>query len=272
MSFRASLLLTGAVALSALAPASAAKAEPMRARYSITLLGIPLGTATLDGDLGAGGYRIAVNAKLTGIAALMSSSRGAATAAGGYQKGRIQPAAYANTSANSKETRTVRIAIDGGTVKGVDISPPIDPVPDRVPLTAAHTRGIIDPLSALVMPVPGSELVIGPAACNRTLPVYDGFTRFDVTLAYAGTRNVKSKGYVGPVAVCDVRYTPIAGHRQRKPVQFMAENKDIHVWLAPVGDTRVVVPFRISVATMVGTTVIEAAEFGADAGKAEPGL
>ncbi len=265
MSFRAFFCLACAVALSApLLPASA-QAEPLRARYAVTLLGIPLGTATLDGDVGAGGYRIAVNAKLTGIAALVSSSRGAATAAGGYLKGLILPAAYANTSANSKETRTVRVAMQGGTVKGVDISPPIDPVPDRVPLTSAHTRNIVDPLSALIMPVPGAEPVVGPAACNRTLPVYDGFTRFDVTLTYAGTRQVRAKGYAGQVVVCDARYTPIAGHRNRKPVQFMADNKDIQVWLAPVGETRVVVPFRISVATMIGTTVIEAAEFGAAA-------
>jgi hypothetical protein len=242
-------------------PASAL-ADPLRARYSVTLLGIPVGAAKLDGDVGPAAYRIAIDVKLAGIAALFSSSRGAATATGGFLKGVIQPAAYANTSANSKETRTVRIAMQGGDVKGVDISPPMDPVPDRVPLTNAHTRNIVDPVSALIMAVPGTEPVVGPIACNRTLPVYDGFTRFDVTLTYAGTRSVSAKGYAGQAVVCNARYTPIAGHRDRKPVQFMADNKDIQVWLAPVGDTRIVVPFRISVATMIGTTVIEAMEFG----------
>ncbi len=269
MSLRALLFLTGAVALPLLT--SSAQADQVRARYAVTLLGIPLGTASLDGDVNGAAYKIAVNAKLTGIAAMVSSSRGAATAAGGYTKGLIVPAAYANTSANAKETRTVRMAMQGGAVKGVDISPPIDPVPDRVPLTPAHTRGILDPLSALMMPVPGAEPVVGPAACNRTLPVYDGFTRFDVTLTYAGTRPVKSKGYTGKVVVCDVRYTPIAGHRIRKPVQFMADNKDIQVWLAPVGEARVVVPYRISVATQIGTTVIEATSFESDSSKIDTG-
>jgi hypothetical protein len=267
MSLRTLLFLSGAVALCAPLLMSSAQADQVRARYAVTLLGIPLGTASLDGDVSGASYKLAVNAKLSGIAALVSSSRGMATAAGGYVKGLIVPAAYANTSANSKETRTVRMAMQGGAVKGVDISPPIDPVPDRVPLTPAHTRGILDPLSALMMPVPGVEPVVGPAACNRTLPVYDGFTRFDVTLAYAGTRAVKSKGYTGQVVICDVRYTPIAGHRIRKPVQFMADNKDIQVWLAPVGEARVVVPYRISVATQIGTTVIEATAFETDAGK-----
>ncbi len=238
-----------------------ANAQQARVRYSITLLGIPLGSATLTGQIEQPAYKIAIDAKLSGIAALVSSSRGAATANGVFLKGLVAPAAYANTSVNSKETRTVRMAMQGGMVKGVDISPPVPPIPDRVPLTEAHTRNIVDPLSALVMPVPGAEAVIGPAACNRTLPVYDGFTRFDVALTYAGTRQVKAKGYAGPVVVCSVRYTPIAGHRDRKPVRFMADNRDIEVWLAPVGEARVVVPFRISLATMIGTLVIEASDF-----------
>ena len=246
-----------------------AQAEALHARYGVSLLGLPLGKASLDGEVAGQTYKIAINARLTGIASLVSSSKGAAVASGAFLRGLIVPAAYANTSANATQTRTVRVAMSGGSVKGVDISPPIDPSPERVPLTDAHTRNIVDPLSAMIMPVPGSEPIMGPAACNRTIPVYDGFTRFDVTLTYIGQRQVKVKGYAGPVSVCAVRYTPIAGHRNRKPVQFMAENKDIEVWLAPVGANRVLVPFRISMATMIGHLNIEADEFSA-AAKAAP--
>ena len=251
-----------------LCPASA-QAEALHARYGVTLLGLPLGKASLDGEVAGQTYKISINARLTGIASLVSSSKGAAVASGAFLRGLIVPSAYANTSANASQTRTVRVAMASGSVKGVDISPPIDPSPERVPLTDAHTRNIVDPLSAMIMPVPGTEPIMGPAACNRTIPVYDGFTRFDVTLTYIGQRQVKAKGYAGPVSVCAVRYTPIAGHRNRKPVQFMAENKDIEVWLAPVGANRVLVPFRISMATMIGHLNIEADEFSA-AAKAAP--
>lgn len=246
-----------------------AQAEALHARYGVSLLGLPLGTAALDGEVAGQAYKIAINARLTGIASLVSSSKGAAVASGAFLRGLIVPSAYANTSANATQTRTVRVAMSGGSVKGVDISPPIDPSPERVPLTDAHTRNIVDPLSAMIMPVPGTEPIMGPAACNRTIPVYDGFTRFDVTLTYIGQRQVKAKGYAGPVSVCAVRYTPIAGHRNRKPVQFMAQNKDIEVWLAPVGANRVLVPFRISMATLIGHLNIEAEEFSA-AAKAAP--
>lgn len=246
-----------------------AQAEVLHAQYGVTLLGLPLGKASLDGEVAGQTYKISINARLTGIASLVSSSKGAAVASGAFLRGLIVPAAYANTSANATQTRTVRVAMSGGSVKGVDISPPIDPSPERVPLTDAHTRNIVDPLSAMIMPVPGSEPIMGPAACNRTIPVYDGFTRFDVTLTYIGQRQVKAKGYAGPASVCAVRYTPIAGHRNRKPVQFMAQNKDIEVWLAPVGANRVLVPFRISMATTIGHLNIEAEEFSA-AAKAAP--
>ena len=246
-----------------------AQAEALHARYGVTLLGLPLGKASLDGEVAGQTYKISINARLTGIASVVSNSKGAAVASGAFLRGLIVPSAYANTSANATQTRTVRVAMSGGSVKGVDISPPIDPSPERVPLTDAHTRNIVDPLSAMIMPVPGTEPIMGPAACNRTIPVYDGFTRFDVTLTYIGQRQVKAKGYVGPVSVCAVRYTPIAGHRNRKPVQFMAQNKDIEVWLAPVGANRVLVPFRISMATMIGHLNIEADEFSA-AAKATP--
>ena len=78
----------------------------------------------------------------------------------------------------------------------------------------------------------------------------------------------KANGYNGPVAVCAVRYVPIAGHRPDRPgTKFMAENKSMEIWLAPIELARVLMPYRISVRTMIGTTVIEASQFSVEAGK-----
>ena len=64
------------------------------------------------------------------------------------------------------------------------------------------------------------------------------------------------------MAICAVRYVPIAGHRRDRPAtKFMADNKELEVWLAPVASAHVLVPFRISALTMMGVTVIEADEF-----------
>lgn len=191
----------------------------------------------------------------------MSGAKGSAVSSGSIQNGQIAPSAYATSSSNSRETRTVRIGMAAGTVKAVDIKPPFEEQEGRVPLTDAHKRGILDPLSALIMPVAGS-ITDGPTICRRSIPVFDGYTRFNVDLAYTGTRQVQTQGYSGPVIVCGARYKPVAGHRpNRRATQFMVDNKDMEVWLAPLSGGKAVVPYRISVRTMVGMTVIEARKF-----------
>ena len=245
-----------------LAGCGVAQADTFRARYSLKLIGLPLGNATLNGFVDSATYQIDASARLTGVAAMVSSSKGAATSSGVFAQGHVAPTAYANTSANAQMTRTVRIAMAAGNVKASEISPPFDELPGRVPVTEAHKHNIIDPLSALIMPVPAGEQLVGPAACNRSIPVFDGWTRFTVNLSYVGTREVRAKGYQGSVAVCSARYVAVAGHRPDRPAtKFMEDNRQMEVWLAPVGTSRVLVPFRISVATMVGTTVIEAQDF-----------
>ena len=258
-SIRAMRLRVGALALLALALPGAAHAQGFQARYSVKLIGLSLGYATLSGSVDPGAYQIDATAKLTGVAALVSSSKGAGAASGLLMQGRVAPNAYATTSANATMTRTVRIAMAQGNVKASEIAPPFEELPGRVPLTEAHKQKIIDPLSALIMPVPEGGAVIGPASCPKTLPVYDGWARFNVNLTYVGLRQIKVKGYEGPVAVCAARYVAVAGHRPDRPAtKFMEENKEMEVWLAPVGKSRATIPYRISVATMVGTAVIEA--------------
>ena len=255
--------LTGFLIVGAMGGAgSAARAETLTAAYSVRLLGLSLGTAGLVGSVEPKAYRLQASAKLSGIAAAVSRSEGAATASGVISKGRILPATYASASSNSKETRTVRMALNAGNVSAAEVAPPADPSVDRVPVTEAQKRGVIDPLSAILMPVATSGPLIGPAACARSIPVYDGVTRFDVPLSYVGTRKVSAIGYDGPVVVCAARYRPVAGHRRdREATRFMAENKQMEVWLAPLEEARALAPFRISVATMIGTLVIEATRF-----------
>jgi hypothetical protein len=257
-----------ALALLVLAAAGAARADTWRATYSVSLLGLPIGTANTVGEFSHNAYRIDANAKLSGLGTMVSNAKGAVSATGAIVAGNVAPATYAVTAAGATLTRTMRMSLAGRAVTGVDISPPFEDRPDRIPLRDQDKRGVVDPVGAFVITVSGSEPLVGPAACNRTIPVFDGYTRFDVRLAYVGQRKVATTGYSGPVAVCAVRYVPIAGHRPDRPgTKFMAENKNIEVWLAPVESARVLLPYRVSVRTMIGTTVIEASQFSVEASK-----
>jgi len=259
---------TGALCLALGFLALPARADSVSATYSVSLVGLPIGVARLAADLSPTHYRIEATAKLSGFASIVSNSRGAANGSGAIIAGKVAPEGYATTASNSSQTRTVRMSLAGNAVTGVEISPPFEDKPDRVPLFDKDRRGVIDPVGAFILPVAGNAPLVGPAACNRTIPIFDGYTRFDINLTYVGQRNVAAKGYSGPVAVCSARYQPIAGHRPDRPAtKFMMENKDLEVWLAPIESARVLMPYRLSVRTMVGTTVVEASEFRIAAAK-----
>jgi hypothetical protein len=239
-----------------------ARAETLHATYNVSLIGLTIGVANLDAKLTPSSYAIDAHAKITGLAYMFSRARGASSGQGAIVDSRVVPAAFATIASNATMTRTIRMSLSANAVTGVDIAPPFDDKPDRVPLTEKDTHGVVDPVGAVVVPGPAKGPLIGPASCDRKIPVFDGYTRFDVDLTYVGQRDVTAKGYKGPVAVCAVRYVPIAGHRRDRPsTKFMADNKDLEVWLAPVPSARVLLPFRVSARTMMGVTVIEASEF-----------
>ena len=242
--------------LTASAPA---RAQNVEIQYGLSLAGLPIGTAQLAGVFNRDTYKIDVKARMTGLASMLSSGKGAGTSTGITAGAKVVPSSYALVSGAGDKTVSVRMALAGGAVANLQIDPPLDEKVDRVPLLESHKRGVVDPVSALLMPVPATAKLLDPSGCDRTIPVFDGSGRFDVTLSFSATRKVTLPGYSGDVLVCTARYNPIAGHRTgRKSTQFMAENKDMEVWLAPVEGARVLLPLRISVRTMIGTTLIDA--------------
>lgn len=254
------------IALSVSGLAGSAPAASLDADYAISLLGIEIGSARLAGTVDSNAYKLNINAKMTGLVGGVTGGRGVGTATGSMAATRLAPATFAVTAASSSDTRTIRMALGSGAVQAIDIAPPIDVKPDRVPVSETHKRGVVDPISAFFMPVAVGKATT-EAACNRSLPIFDGAARYDITMSYAGTRTVKLDGYQGPVVICNVRYVPIAGHRsERKATQFMANNREISTWLAPVAGTNLVAPVRVSVKTMIGTAVIEATRFETDPG------
>lgn len=246
-----------------------AAASGISADYAISLAGLPLGTARMTATVEGEAYKLGLDARLTGLAGILTSGKGGATASGALGPNRPVPAAFSILTRSSSAGVAIRLALAKGNVTSVEIEPAAEPKPDRVPLAGAHTRGVVDPASALLMPVGTSGEPMNPAHCERTIPVFDGWTRFDVVLSYAETRQADQAGYKGPVLVCNARYVPVAGHRAERPgVRFMAQNRDMSVWLAPVPGARALAPFRISVRTTLGTSVIEATKWSAEAGAA----
>ncbi|MDQ0468052.1 DUF3108 domain-containing protein [Labrys wisconsinensis] len=264
-------LAVTAVLIGATAPALAGSGA-VAIRYAMTLAGLPIGAAALDASVaGNGAYRIKVSARVGGILSLVSDGKGAATASGRMGTAKPMPTGYALNNISGNKQQTVQMVIADGAITDVAINPDLRYRSDRVPVTEADKRGVIDPVSAMLMPVAGGGETMAPAACDRTLAVFDGAQRFDIKLAYSRMDQVASKGYSGQAVVCSARYTPISGHRpDREQTKFMAANRDMEVWLAPVAGTRVLAPARIVVGTQIGRLVIAATRFAQGGGIADP--
>jgi len=104
---------------------------------------------------------------------------------------------------------------------------------------------------------------VSPEACNRKVAVFDGRVRYDLHSEYKRMETVKAeRGYAGPAVVCAVYFTPIAGYIPNRPaIKYLVELRDAEVWLAPIIGTRVLVPFRFSMPTPLGTGLLQATEF-----------
>jgi hypothetical protein len=248
------------VLLASLGAAGPAIAGPVEGRYGITVAGLQIGTAVFSGDISAQAYRATLNARLTGLVGVLTTGQGAVQVSGGFSSQRPLSAGYALSANNSQVSRTIQIGMNAGNITQVAIEPPFEPRADRVPVLENHRRNVVDPVSALIMPVAGSADLVADDNCNRVIPVFDGVQRFDVTLSPAGTRviNEPGKGYVGHAVVCKARYAPVAGHRPIPATDYMRNNREMSVWLVPVAGSRALIPWRIQVQTQVGNVVIEA--------------
>ena len=244
------------------APTNASTATPARtikAQYLVTLLGLEIGQADFSLTYTAQTYLSDVEARLSGFATLIAKSQTHAEASGQVQNNAPIPQNYAISANNAQLTRTVRMALPHGDVKAVEIDPPIDDRSDRVPLRESDKVNILDPLTALlslVMTAPTqSDGSLNRNICAPTLPVFDGFTRYDIHLLASGEKKIKSEIYMGNALICKARYVPISGHRPDRPAtKFMAQNKEMEVWFVPIKS--VAVPIKIAVLSMIGTITV----------------
>ena len=235
----------------------------LEARYTASVAGIVIGRGAWAVEIGQNQYTAAANGRVVGLLKILSNGEGTVTAHGSIEAGRFLPAGYSSRVTMDDKVDEVRLALAAGVITEAVAEPPTPPSADRVPISDAHRRGVLDPMTAELMPVAGSGDPVSPEACHRTLPIFDGRERFDLTLTFKRCDHVKAeKGYQGPVVVCMVSYQPVAGHRPgRAAIKYLMATRDMEMWLAPIAGTRVLVPFRASVPTLIGQAVLEATQF-----------
>ena len=260
------MVLAGAVLVTALASGhgDAAAQGSLDARYQVTLGGISFGRGAWQVKVSDGQFTSAVTGTTTGVMRMFSTGQGTSASRGSVATGgALNASSYSSSIATTQKYDEVRMQLSSGTVKDFMAEPPTSPDPQRVPLQDAHRRGVLDPMTAAIIRVPGNGDTFVPEACNRKLAIFDGRMRYDLQLAYKRLDRVRSdKGYQGTVVVCAVTFVPIAGHIPSRPViKYMADLRATETWLAPIAGTRLMVPYRIALPTPFGEGVLQASQF-----------
>ncbi len=229
-------------------------------RYAVSFAGISVGQGAMVVEVNSEGYSASGSGAVTGMLKILTPGKGTASSRGRIANGKLVPATFATASESGDKWEDIRLAMANGQVKEATVLPPRTYTnPDRVKVTDDHLKNVLDPMSAALMPVPSGNIA-GAEACNRTLPIYDGRIRYNLVLSFDRTETLKDiKGFSGPAAVCKVNYVAVAGHRASKVKDTNQQN--IMVWLAPIGDTRVVVPAKVTIGNSVGTLTVQATQF-----------
>jgi Protein of unknown function (DUF3108) len=235
----------------------------LEAEYSATLAGIPIGRGTWTIDISEDEFSASANGATAGLLRFFTYGAGTGVTHGVIAGGRPVPMSYAATVTTKDKIDDVRIAFAGGNVKDFTVQPPLGPNAERVPVTDADRRNVFDPMTSTMNFVGGGGDPLSPQACNRKTPVFDGRVRYDLSSEFKRVEIVKAlKGYEGPVMVCAVYFTPISGYIPSSAIiKYLSAIRDAEAWIAPIAGTRVLVPFRFSLPTPVGTGVVQATQF-----------
>ena len=261
---RSAFRLFGVFALGAvlgLPSAAPAAAESVSARYQIRAFGLTIGSARMKAEIGDGAYSATLSGGMKGVARIFSDGKGEAEVSGTIVDGQIVPTSYVLNWQEDDDDEEVRMGFGGGRLQSFEIIPPPRPRKNRVPLTDDHKIGVLDPLSTVLVPAQAHR---PEAACDRSVRVLEVRTRFDLLLTYAGTETVSGgkESYSGPAIVCSMRYRAVAGHKNDKEdIAALEAERDMRVWMAPVGDSGVMIPVKLHIRTKKAPLTLTADRF-----------
>jgi Protein of unknown function (DUF3108) len=209
---------------------------------------------SLLGDIGTFRFRSTVNGEVYALSAeskidtaifdysgAMTSMGSVSTSAkpGTYQFSYKQKAIL-----GKKKARSLDMAFDQSGVKDIKFVPPDPPSKKAIPVTQEQLRNVLDPLTGVM------ALSMGPIArpCEQRLPIFDGKQRFDLVFSPTGRSD-------GPGQVCKVRLVPISGHKKGEGMDSVIKG-DIEVVLRPVPKANILIPYRVTVPTIIGSAVL----------------
>ena len=245
-----------------LAPSAHAQGR-LDAQYEASLAGIPVGKGAWTIEIGDDTFMASAQGGTSGLLKAFSGGTGSGASQGRVVNGALVANAYTAITTTAKKSETIRLVLANGGVKDFSIEPepPVDP--DRIVVTDAQRKNVLDPMTGAMLRVPGNADPLSPDACRTGAGIFDGRLRYDLKLDFKRLEMVKAeRGYHGPALVCAVYFTPVAGYIPDRPViKYLAAQRNIEIAFVPVAGTRILVPFRMTIPTPFGPAMLEATSF-----------
>lgn len=239
-----------AAAMLAIVATVPAHAETFTAEYVVTIFGITIARTSFTSTLDANSYAVDGTISSSGLGAVFDDTKGVVHTSGSLRKSEPHPTTHMLDYTSGKKKQRTTVRFENGQVVATENVPP--PKPRRhgwVPVEAGDLTGVVDPLTATLVRANSLDEV-----CNRTVHIYDGELRADLTLAYAGKAPAVVGDFKGEGVTCTIRFKPISGYRKgSKTMDYLSAGHDMRVTFARMGETQFFVPLRGQVETRIGT-------------------
>ncbi|WP_185983718.1 DUF3108 domain-containing protein [Aureimonas mangrovi] len=236
-----------------------AQETPLTTRYSVSLIGLPVGRAHFRTTISGDRYSVSGDLASAGLAALVSRVDGTSSVSGRIRRSGLAADRYSLAYTADGKSWSSDVAMRNGAVTSSQVAPRREETPpaDFVPVSRGQLRSVVDPLSGLMIRAEPENI------CNRTLPLYDGWSRLDLRMSDGGRRAFSATGFSGDAVVCNVTISPVSGYRRGSRGLRFLEGQTLQIWFAPVRQTGIHAPVYARIPTQVGPLTLTATVFAA---------
>jgi hypothetical protein len=226
---------------------AASTAAAAELNYSLYVLGLPLGVATIKLDLATPAYRAELRFHTTGIADVFVGDRVEEHTSGRFESDRPSPAEYLSTGRRNAIDRIVGMTWRDGTPVITTLTPPNNTEREDVPVALlAHA---VNPLDAIVLLL---RQVARTGRCEASSRAYDGRRLQLLEARTSGEEDIPPSGrssFSGRALRCDFTDKTLAGFRLGSGREDDLREHHGSVWLAPVAPAGQKLPVRASLET-----------------------
>ena len=122
----------------------------LEAHYEATLSGLPVGRGVWNIEIADDRYSASASGGTSGILNAIAGGRGTGASQGRVVGGALLPTNYNATTTTSKKSEAIRLVLFNGNIKefAIEPEPPVDA--DRIVVTDAHRRGVLDPMTGAI--------------------------------------------------------------------------------------------------------------------------